>query len=211
MSAILEEGIGYGGTDKDYPSPNSPTDIIISQYEHKLTVNITSKILESTKTGIPPLFTKEELSYMTKKAVDDSHQAEIKVITPAPTITLKKGNTEINIKNAAALVQKMQEMYPNGMMENTATNINRQPFVNASIKHGIEQEETFVAPPPIIPSQPESKTVNKNAYEIRTDVLSMALDWVKFKRESGSQQIIQSDDDVLSTAQKFYKFVENRR
>lgn len=216
MSAILEEGIGFGGRDIiqegiNYDKLPLTTDVIISQYEHKLNASIASKTLESTKKGVPPVFTKEEWAYLNKKAVDDSTQAEVKVITPAPTITLKKGNTEINIKNAAALVQKMQEMYPNGMAEDTAANINRQPFVNASIKHGVEQEETFVAPTPIVPPQPEQKTVNKNAYEIRTDVLSMALDWVKFKKDSNQSVSSVSDDDVLSTAQKFYKFVENRR
>ena len=215
MSAILEEGIGFGGNDSatattriDVPTS---TDVIISRYENKLNASIALKTLESTRKGITPTFTKEEWAYLNKKALDESPAAEVKVITPAPTITLKKGNTEINIRNASALVQKMDELYPKGMSEDSREDVLRRPFVEASIKHGLEQEEVFVAPTPIVPPAPEQKTVNKNAYEIRTDVLSMALDWVKFKKEANQQPSSASDDDVLSTAQKFYKFVENRR
>ena len=76
-------------------------------------------------------------------------------------------------------------------------------------------EEREEDKPTVMPCAPPSpvieKTVNKNAYEIRTDILGMALDWVKFKKEVNGQLQNLSDDDVLSAAQKFYKFVENRR
>lgn len=49
------------------------------------------------------------------------------------------------------------------------------------------------------------KTTNRNAYEIRADVLQMAIDWAR--REENPR----SDDQLLELAKKFYTFVENRR
>ena len=157
---------------------------------------ISAKLLKFNKTLIPPVFTQEEMAYIKKDAEENDPTAEVKVITPDPTITLKKGNTEINIKNAATLVRKMAEIYPNP---------------NKPVAFTVDSDVSeFSAPMPIIPPQPDIKTVNKNAYEIRTDILGMALEWNKFKREI-LQTGCTSDEDVLNTAQKFYRFVENRR
>lgn len=240
MSAILEEGIGFGGNDN---SSNTSTDVIISQYEHKLSKSIAFKTLESTKNGTPPLFTKEELSYLSKKSEGENTNTEIEVITPDPIITLKKGNTELNIKNATTLFKKMEEIYPSPSRKklddvtvvqsdvdnlvNELVTLEKTPDVVHDLGVGIKARFSKIVNFPAKDVSPEVskcvaadektfqstdfKTVNKNAYEIRADVLGMALDWVRFKKESGSQPIIQSDDDVLSTAQKFYKFVENRR
>lgn len=49
---------------------------------------------------------------------------------------------------------------------------------------------------------------NKNAYEIRADVLKMAIDWSQGGHVSGKYT---KDDDVINLAKKFYSFVENRR
>jgi len=239
MSAILEEGIGYGGN-----SLTSSTDVIISKYENKLNASIASKTLEATKKGVPPIFTKEEVAYLTKKAAEENQLSEIKVITPDPTITLKKGNTEINIKNAATLVKKMEEIYPSPNRQKSLDDValvqddvdqlvgeleelEKTPevihdlgggikarfskIVNFPVKDVSPEVAKCVAPDEKVFQSTDFKTVNKNAYEIRTDVLSMALDWTKFKKETNPQPSIASDDDVLSTAQKFYKFVENRR
>jgi hypothetical protein len=46
---------------------------------------------------------------------------------------------------------------------------------------------------------------NRNAYEIRTDVLKMAVDWGMREHFCGNE------DDVLKVAKKFYAFVENKR
>jgi len=45
----------------------------------------------------------------------------------------------------------------------------------------------------------------RNAYEIRADVLQMAIDWSTRNDEKTS------DDDVVDLAKKFYQFVENKR
>lgn len=54
-------------------------------------------------------------------------------------------------------------------------------------------------------SEPQSilKTTNKNAFELRTDILKMAVEW-SLKRD------MPSEDDVLIVAKKFYSFVEDR-
>ena len=173
-----------------------------------------------------------------------------------PTITLKRGRVEISIKNAASIVQRMEELFPknerygsghswtrsqekiydhdkNRAWVIAAKNWFKQEFYGTNdedfdIIVSNEQQSTsqqnmspsekfaplepdraqplpFPCPPPV------EKTVNKNAYEIRTDILGMALDFVKFKKEVSNQLETISDDDVLNTAQKFYKFVENRR
>lgn len=218
MSAILEGNIGHGGLPilgGDYiPKNNIPTtDDIASRYGKRIMQGISAKLLKFSKTLIPPVFTQEEMAYIKKDAEDNDPTAEVKVITPDPTITLKKGNTEINIKNAATLVKKMEEIYPTGMNEDKRANFCRQPFINESIKYGIEQGNEVDENPLIVQTKPtiqspDIKTVNKNAYEIRTDILEMALDWVKYKAQNPSTI---TDDDVLNTAYKFYRFVENRR
>jgi hypothetical protein len=48
---------------------------------------------------------------------------------------------------------------------------------------------------------------NRNAYEIRADVLQMAIDWVREKDEYNQKD----ENDVLNLAKKFYTFVEDRR
>jgi hypothetical protein len=56
----------------------------------------------------------------------------------------------------------------------------------------------------------QQPSVNRNAYEIRADVLQMAIDWSKVE-DSGGGYRKPSDDQLLSLAKKFYSFVENRR
>lgn len=49
------------------------------------------------------------------------------------------------------------------------------------------------------------KVAGRNAYEIRADVLEMALDWAK---SSGEKKM--NSDDVLEIAEAFYSFVEHK-
>jgi hypothetical protein len=60
-----------------------------------------------------------------------------------------------------------------------------------------DTEEKQYAPP---------KQSGRNAYEIRADVLQMAIDWSKTDKHKNA-----TDDDVVALAKKFYAFVENRR
>jgi hypothetical protein len=49
------------------------------------------------------------------------------------------------------------------------------------------------------------KVSGRNAYEIRADVLEMALDWIKYKNEPSSDE-----EEVLRIAEFFYEFVEQK-
>ena len=132
----------------------------------------------------------------TRKSTSEDSSSEIKVITPAPDIILKKGNTELKIKKAASFVQKSAD------------------------RHSIETNNI----PPVIQESSIVQSVNKNAYEIRSDVLQKALDWIKWHTDTsisiadrnGSDKKLHStqlpdSDQVLDIAKKFYTFVENRR
>ena len=122
-------------------------------------------------------------------------QPEITKETSAFREELKKRVT-FNVKDVSPEVKKCVEMLP-------GTTSNVEPLKELPVK------EPFVAPVP--PVQEQKPTVNKNAYEIRADVLAMALDWVRYKDNGTISPAIASDDVVLETAQKFYRFVENRR
>lgn len=58
------------------------------------------------------------------------------------------------------------------------------------------------------PEQPVIKATNKNAYEIRSDVLSMAINWSSREDVSAGYT---TPESVIDLAWKFYRFVENRR
>lgn len=191
-----------------------PTDVIISHYESKLNRSIATKILKSSTTNETPLFTKEELDYLSKKAIDESPLTEVKVITSTPLITLKKGNTEINVKNAAALVQKMEEKYP------TPSSIKYTDAEHKIDNHTLEDDELAQRIYPERDKVERVHTVNKNAYEIRADILAMAIDWLRYQTDvaissRGEETHIPlsapSNNEVLATAKQFYSFVENRR
>jgi hypothetical protein len=191
-----------------------PTDAIISHYESKINRSIATKILKSSTTNETPVFTKEELDYLSKKAIDESPLTEVKVITTTPLITLKKGNTEIKVKNAAALVQKMEEKYP------TPSSIKYTDAERKIDNHTLEDDELAQRIYPERDKVEKVHTVNKNAYEIRTDILAMAIDWLQYQtdmavRERGNETHIPlsapSNDEVLATAKQFYSFVENSR
>ena len=152
--------------------------------------------------------------------MEESPFSEVKVITPDPTITLKKGNTEINIKNAATLVKKMEEIYPSPnktIVDSEVDDPAQKLWRRAIITNDKDDHVEIIENPNFVPAgisivQPETKTVNKNAYEIRADILSQALAWVQYKGErSNTSSFSPSDEEVLTTAQKFYKFVENKR
>ena len=183
------------------------TDELILSYENKLTQSIAFKTLEASKKGTSPILTKEELSYLNKKVqrAKDDAQEEVSVITPPPIISLKKGKTEIQVKNATQILQKIDEKYPKN--NNTTTTDELKKKISACYATLEKTEPVHLENPTQVS---DMKIVNKNAYEIRADVLSMALDWVRYKSGNGMSSTF-SDEEVLSTAQKFYSFVENRR
>lgn len=216
-------------------------DEIVSHYERELSQSISTKII-AAQNGPLPVFTKEETAYLNKKANEENQLSDIKVLPSDPTITLKNGNTEINIHNAAILVKKMEKISPSSnkvrelklydekvdeliekLEQESEKPVHRitprgETTMRETFQQRVNMPTTSVSPDVARCVAPDEKTfqerfsdiktVNKNAYEIRTDVLAMALDWVKFKTTDITQL---SDDEVLNTAQKFYKFVEDRR
>lgn len=223
------------------PSVNwsASTDKIISDYEYKIIQNIATKTMSASKRKNSPDFTKEELLYLNKKFCENEDD-ELKVITPTPAITLKKGKTELNIGHAVKLVQKMEEKYPIQKPElriETTSHLKDSSMTEEKYKHFIGEREVPVKeyykelanrssndnqPTKLLnnmdPSHPSYsppqsiETKNKNAYEIRSDILSQALSWVQYTQ--GFKPVPQApptEDDVLNVAQKFYKFVENRK
>ena len=69
---------------------------------------------------------------------------------------------------------------------------------NTPEKSHRDEEEEFPRRQPV---------AGRNAYEIRADVLQMAIDWIGKTDEYHQKK----DDDVVSLAKKFYEFVEDRR
>ena len=237
MSEIaFENWESQSGSYVPYPSPlnnSTSTDTIISNYEHKLNGTIATKAVEAAKKGKPPVFTKEEWAYLNKKAYEDSPMAEVKVIAPAPTITLKKGNTEINVRNAAALVRKMEEKYPTVTPEPQPEITKETTAFREELKKRVTFNVKDVSPevkrcvellpgttsnldplkelpntPSFIPQLEQRSAVNKNAYELRSDILKFSIDSVN--KTKTYTDLDEYTKDVLTIANKFYDFVENK-
>ena len=237
MSEIaFENWESQSGSYVPYPSPlnnSTSTDTIISNYEHKLNGTIATKAVEAAKKGKPPVFTKEEWAYLNKKAYEDSPMAEVKVIAPAPTITLKKGNTEINVRNAAALVRKMEEKYPTVTPEPQPEITKETTAFREELKKRVTFNVKDVSPkvkrcvellpgttsnldplkelpntPSFIPQLEQRSAVNKNAYELRSDILKFSIDSVN--KTKTYTDLDEYTKDVLTIDNKFYDFVENK-
>ena len=161
-----------------------------------------------------------------------------------PTITLKRGKVEISIKNASAIVQRMDELFPinqrrgyswspkevkeydhekNKAWVIAAKNWFKQEF------YGTNEDDFNIVvstppadkyekqtppfeenrPPVSIPCPPVvEKTVNKNAYELRSDILKFSIETVD--RTKTYKDLNEHIEDILTTANRFYDFVENK-
>lgn len=169
----------------------------------------------------------------------------------SPQITLRKGAVEIKVQNAAAVIKRINELIPGSTYENCKRNriVDERDRWQSTAKDWFKKEmfggseedfevivseqtdtnwpdsppsNNFPTPGNIEPQIVQS--VNKNAYEIRSDVLQKALEWVRWQTDTsltvadrnGSNQGLRpaqlpSSDQVLDIARKFYAFVENRR
>lgn len=209
-----EDSTSNGATDIDC---TKTTDVIISGYENKINQNIAYKSLIATKNGKVPTFTEEELLYLNKHSNMKRENDELEIITPIKDIVLKKGKTEINIDKAVKIVKKMEALYPK---ESLTTHDIVKEIVSEYEKP--KQTETE------LPEEKRSvttgeivKTVNKNAYEIRLEILKSALDFSRWLAEmkmtsntavpNNIATILPTEDSVFELASKFYKFVENKR
>jgi len=195
-----------------------------------------------------------------------------------PSITLRKGKTEVKVQNPAAVIKKIDEMYPGSkqsyetwqrnqrvdeqvkwhraaknwfksemfsgfddfevivednpkikkvvISEDVPTIVNDKeiPTININVEtepkkkspvriETYEQLEKYFnsikdsddsIDENVISGGERIQTVNKNAYEIRLEILKEAIQW-------SHRNSMATEQDVLNTAKKFYSFVENRR
>lgn len=167
-----------------------------------------------------------------------------------PTITLRKGKTEIKVQNAGAIIRRINDMYPANRTSYETWKRNRKTdeqvrwqeaaknWFKQEVFGGLSDFEVVVGetekpkeiqptpehpfpstefadpyvyqPPvslPVTPPEPQVvQSVNKNAYEIRLDLLKEAIGWLNCHGGEAA-----TTDQVLETAKKFYTFVEDRR
>lgn len=187
-------------------SPSS-TDEVVSSYEKKLNQSISAKILAATKDEKMPFFTLEETAYLKKRA-EDAISPEVEVITEDVPITLKKGNTAINIKNAASLVKRMEKVHAPPVPDHSlfAREAESQIQEQPAMESVFQEESHKLTEKQYVPSVKPSR----NAYEIRADILQMAINWSQTEDGRGNYSK-PTDDQVIALAKKFYSFVENRR
>jgi hypothetical protein len=265
------------------------TEAIISNFEQKVKISILTKTLAAAQDGKPPRFTDEEMAYLTKQAIQESPLAEMTVAVPCPSITLKKGKTELNIKNAAAILQKMEEKYPTlkpaplpqspagGLFdleskENYGAGDESEDLTSNDLDEIINELESEIAQeehqekllkkhprspgtdgphnvvgteeeiktmqdqfkkrvnfpvskvsPEVVravapdadsfhPAPPQEivKTVNRNAYEIRSDILKESIGVVLSKESTINDNLDLTVENILKVASKLYGFVEDK-
>lgn len=163
--------------------------------------------------------------------VDENGEVIVKTDTP---IVLKKGNTEIaltheKLTDTITKSQKVdcksfrelhswvkQNIHRVGTLEkieDNEWNKLRQSIIENYNKHIDLSNNETVDESESKPKVKEDQTVkievpssvNMNAYEIRLKVLQESLDWIKHNKNTNKTE------DVLDVANRFYKFVENRK
>jgi hypothetical protein len=161
---------------------------------------------EVTISNNPPLF----------KIVGLDPDGNVKVKTET-SVDIKRGNTIITLDR-----EKLKEVFKNCNTNNLnelKKIINLKDKTNGDDVMSSDDIDDLVReledeaipytplPQPTMPKLEIPKTVNMNAYEIRLRVLENAIEWVKSK---GIEKNVE-DDYVINLANKFYRFVENKR
>ncbi len=190
MSAIRESEIGFGGSSED----SSPT-IILRRGKTELKV-----------TNIPAIIKRINEMYPGDSSYCGWNQNWNRIkreLTDAEKIKQRKW------MDAARNWFKTEMFGGSDDFEVVVSEPQTSPTL-VSREETLYQTEAKPVAAPTPQEPPVVHSVNKNAYEIRTDILGMALDWVKFRRSYEEKPQV-SDEDVLATASKFYRFVENRR
>lgn len=115
-------------------------------------------------------------------------------------VTLRFFNTVIHpqqIDKAVAVERDGEKISLGGKFQFDKKSIQRK--IGLTDKHETDDDTDDSLPPRRQP------IAGRNAYEIRADVLQMAIDWA-----SRNNQAVKTPDDVLTLAKKFYSFVEDR-
>lgn len=115
-------------------------------------------------------------------------------------VTLRFFNTVIHpqtIDKAVAVEKDGEKISLGGKFQFDKRSIQRK--IGLTDKHETDDDTDDGLPPRRQP------IAGRNAYEIRADVLQMAIDW-----GVRNNQAVKTPDDVVSLAKKFYSFVEDR-
>jgi hypothetical protein len=238
MGVILEEQIGFGGSDESTSSPRkdetinldpiirelknkkslikevveiSPeggTDAIAKSYAEHINTRLASKLLKMAK-GERVGLTKEEELFLKVQASKDTDE----VLVEAPQIprefTIKKGGKSLKINTDVLDILNKRDSVAANPTPYNSSNVPSISIPAEDLQNIIDSKEDRFSSL----CSNNIQTVNKNAYEIRRDILEMALTWVNNNRETSvvGQLVPSSEDEVLRVAKKFYSFVENRR
>lgn len=125
----------------------------------------------------------------------------IPAFNPSDSIFRKLANKEnFSPDEVYKVVTAIEKKEASKKMIETFTANLKQMAEEATLK---EEAKKFEVP------VPQVKT-SKNAYEIRADVLQMAINWAKADTTTRFAAIGR-DEDLLNLAKRFYAFVENRR
>ena len=144
--------------------------------------------------------------------LDENGEVVVKTDTP---IVLKKGDTEISLTH-----EKLKTTVENSQKTDCKSTREFHDWIKQNLHRagtmekidGKEWEKFWGSISEIYSKKEEPsvkievpKSINLNAYEIRLSVLQEALNWVKCNKTTNKTE------DVLEIANKFYKFVENRK
>jgi len=165
-------------TEMPLQAPSEATQHIIDTYSISVFKSIFVKIMDAVNTDQPaslPIFNEHEICFMKKYC--NTQSKEVLIETPKECII---GNGEKQLKVKLDILQKMKE----------------KKLMTESVN-----EESPTPSPRGTGYAPEFiSTSNKNAYEIRLDILKEAISC-----SSGNPE------RALKIAENFYKFVENKR
>ena len=58
---------------------------------------------------------------------------------------------------------------------------------------------------------PKTKSINKNAYEIRESIIQKSIDIINSSTDISKVDVNVTVDNILRVAEKLYEFVENKK
>jgi len=215
MSAILEEGIGFGGNDNE-SSSESPI-IILKKGKVELKIKNAAAVVKKIDELYPA-----DNSYTGWNSNWNKRKRDLSDYERAKQIRWMEAAKNWFKEEVFGGVNDFEVIVSNTENSNKS-NTTQIPIRYNEDTHTISTPTGEMTPEYVedlasvmkkVTPAPNPTSTNKNAYELRTDILAMALDWVRYKGEVAHATppfTSATDEDVLNTAQKFYKFVENRR
>jgi hypothetical protein len=175
------------------------TDNIVDLYSENISKKLYRRILDSNDRGELEL-SLEEKNFLENKFRELNELDEIKIETPSEFV-IKKGNKSIKLD-----IEKMKEIVD----AKPKVIINPSKVLGIDENNHVVETETNLFKNDNNNNNRDIRLVNKNAYELRNDIIEMAIEWIKFKTIINKSTFI-SDEEVLGAAKMFYSFVENRR